>query len=165
MPDWLCFSFFCTLHSPTLNMDVRVGANSKYKLVKLIGKGSFGAIYLGVFTFDTFFLQPGVCVSTGETVGIKLENKKTNHPQLEWEVTAYRLLSCGGMFPPSSLTLNKVGIPPVRYFGEEGDYNVMVMDLLGPNLEDLFNFCGRKFTPKTVSMLAIQLVRPRLYFR
>jgi hypothetical protein len=52
-----------------------------------------------------------------------------------------------------------VGIPPVRYFGEEGDYKVMVMDLLGPNLEDLFNFCGRKFSPKTVAMLAIQLVK------
>jgi hypothetical protein len=38
-----------------------------------------------------------------------------------------------------------VGIPNVHWFGVEGDYNVMVIDLLGPSLEDLFNYCKRKF--------------------
>ena len=46
----------------------------------------------------------------------------------------------------------------VRWFGVEGDYNVLVMDLLGPSLEDLFNFCSRKFSIKIVLMLADQMV-------
>lgn len=50
------------------------------------------------------------------------------------------------------------GIPNIKWFGAEGDYNVLVMDLLGPSLEDLFGYCNRKFTLKTVLMLADQMV-------
>ena len=46
----------------------------------------------------------------------------------------------------------------MRWFGVEGEYNVLVMDLLGPSLEDLFNFCNRKLSLKTVLMLADQMV-------
>ena len=50
-------------------------------------------------------------------------------------------------------------MPRVKWFGpHERDYNVLVMELLGPSLEDLFNFCGRKFSKKTVLMLADQMI-------
>lgn len=40
----------------------------------------------------------------------------------------------------------------------EGDYNVMIISLLGPSLEELFNYCRRKFTLKTACMCAIQML-------
>ncbi|KAG4961467.1 hypothetical protein AAZX31_13G329500 [Glycine max] len=113
-------------------MEPRVA--NKFRLGRKIGSGSFGEIYLGTNT------------QTNEEVAVKLENVKTKHPQLLYESKLYKILQGG------------TGIPNVRWFGVEGDYNVLVMDLLGPSLEDLFNFCTRKLSLKTVLMLADQMI-------
>lgn len=49
---------------------------------------------------------------------------------------------------------NVDGIPGVKWFGSEGDYNVLVIDLLGPSLEDLFNYCGKRLTLKVSEVCA-----------
>ena len=59
---------------------------------------------------------------------------------------------------PLFVKLTSVGIPQVYYFGQEGLHNILVIDLLGPSLEDLFDMCGRKFSVKTCCMTARQMV-------
>lgn len=113
-------------------MELRVGG--KYRLGRKIGSGSFGDIYIGTN------------ITNGEEVAIKLESIQTRHPQLHYESKLYKILEGG------------VGIPRIKWFGVEGDFSVMVMELLGPSLEDLFNFCERKFSLKTVLLLADQLL-------
>lgn len=44
------------------------------------------------------------------------------------------------------------------YFGSEGTFDVLVIELLGPSLEDLFNYCDRRFTLKTALMLVDQMI-------
>lgn len=112
-------------------MDLRVGR--KFRIGRKIGSGSFGDIY------------HGTNLISGEEVAIKLESIRSRHPQLDYESRVYRYLSGG------------VGIPFIRWFGREGEYNAMVIDLLGPSLEDLFNYCHRRFSFKTVIMLALQM--------
>ncbi|XP_012153153.1 casein kinase I isoform X4 [Megachile rotundata] len=124
-------------------MELRVG--NKYRLGRKIGSGSFGDIYLGTN------------ISTGEEVAIKLECIKTRHPQLHIESKFYRMMQ-GGVIEKIFYHKIPVGIPTIKWCGSEGDYNVMVMELLGPSLEDLFNFCSRRFSLKTVLLLADQLI-------
>ena len=86
---------------------------------------------------------------------------RSKHPQLLYETKLYRILQGGGKSNINGAFMSSyavVGIPNVYWYGVEGDYNVMVIDLLGPSLEDLFNYCKRKFTIKTVLMLADQMV-------
>ncbi|CAI0390113.1 unnamed protein product [Linum tenue] len=106
----------------------------KYKLGRKIGSGSFGEIFLATH-IDTF-----------EIVAVKIENSKTKHPQLLYEAKLYNILQGGS------------GIPSIKWSGLDGEDNVLVLDLLGPSLEDLFVYCGRKFSLKTVLMLAEQMI-------
>lgn len=151
-------------------MELRVG--NKFRLGRKIGGGSFGDIYQGVniatgeeyavclnnpFFFSPLFFpfhfvtsQPFCCVFF-QSQQIKLEAVKSKHPQLFYEYKLYKILQGGP------------GIPQVVWFGVEGDFNVMVMDLLGPSLEDLFLFCNQRFSLKTVLMLGDQMLR-RLEF-
>jgi casein kinase I family protein HRR25 len=67
---------------------------------------------------ETGDIYLGVNIVSGEEVAIKLESVKAKHPQLEYESKVYKSLAGG------------VGVPFVRWYGTECDYNAMVLDLL-----------------------------------
>ena len=112
----------------------------RYQLDYKIGAGSFGEIWLAV------------CQQTGEKYAVKMENEDIDLPQLILECKIYLWLQSD----PASLTQS---IPLVRYYATEKNYNLMVMDLLGDNLDTLFRRCNRKFSLKTVLLIADQILK------
>mmetsp|Transcript_8766 Transcript_8766/g.24345 ORF Transcript_8766/g.24345 Transcript_8766/m.24345 type:complete len:663 (-) Transcript_8766:230-2218(-) len=118
-----------------MSREARIGqVGGIFCLGRKLGSGSFGDIYFAVNT------------QTGEELAAKLESTKTKHPMLMYEAKLLRHLQ------------GVQGIAGVHYCDVEGDYNVMVMDLLGPSLEDLFCMCHRKFSLKTVLMIVDQML-------
>lgn len=129
---------------------------SHYKIDEKIGEGSFGIIFKG---FDLS--------RDNQPVAIKFESRKTEAPQLKDEFRAYKILnssinsilrnrdSSASEYDELSLE----GIPKVYYYGQEGYYSILIIQLLGPSLEDLFDWCGRRFSIKTVAQVAKQMIR------
>ncbi|CAD8112001.1 unnamed protein product [Paramecium sonneborni] len=108
-----------------------------YKLIKRIGSGAFGEIYQ---------------VTKGkEDYAMKLERSDTKHPQLFFEAKLYSYLQ-------GSDSSDK-GIPRIYGQGTDGDYNYIVIDLLGQSLEELLNKHNKRLSLKTVLMLGDQMIQ------
>ena len=105
-----------------------------YRVGKKIGEGSFGVLF------------EGINLVNGTEVAIKFEPKKAEAPQLREEYKTYRILA------------GCKGIPYAYYLGQQGLHNILVIDLLGPSLEDLFEWCGRRFSIKTTVQVAVQMI-------
>ena len=110
---------------------------NRFRIQQYIGGGSFGEIF------------KGVRVSTNEPVAVKMELSQCKFPQLKFELKLYQNVN-----PNNDAT----GIPSIHWYGVEGDYNCLVMDVLGPSLENLHSHCGRRFTFKTTMILAAQML-------
>ncbi|EIM85144.1 kinase-like protein [Stereum hirsutum FP-91666 SS1] len=113
-------------------MDFTFGG--KYRLEEELAVGGCGTVFYGVHNV------------AGKEVAIKVEPAIAKHSPLRHESKIYKSLMGGP------------GVPWILYSGKQGEYNVMVIDLLGPSLEDLFKMCNRHFSLKTVLLLADQLL-------
>ena len=107
---------------------------SKYKLIRKIGAGSFGQIYIGED------------ISTHKQVAVKLESTKNQSPQLPYESKLYNVFS------------GCCSVPKLYFYGSEGHYNVMAIDLLGKSLEDHLVEKRHRLSLKTVLMLTDQMI-------
>ena len=77
---------------------------------------------------------------------MKLEHQRVDPSLLDDEARIYELLA------------GETGFTEVYWHGWKDDFNVLVFELLGPNLEDLFRYCGNRFSLKTTLMLADQIL-------
>ncbi|CAD8069922.1 unnamed protein product [Paramecium sonneborni] len=116
-----------------LQFDQEKPIGNQYKITSKLGSGSFGEVFKGVNT------------ETNEVVAIKLESQEAQMPQIKHE---FQILSA----------IQGNGIPKVHWFGQWEDKTVMVMELLGYNLEQLFNLVNRRFELKTMLMLIDQMI-------
>ena len=118
-------------HDPYINKLIF----SKYLIRKKIGKGSFGTVYQGINT------------SNNEKIALKVEKRDKNDPgTLENE--ALRLVYLQGE-----------GIPSVYCYGNNIEHNLLVEELLGKSLEEIFTSYGKPFSLKTVCVLGIEMIK------
>ena len=110
-------------------------------------------------------------VHNNDLVAIKLESKHSrNHSsQLEHEWKHYKRLHIANHTPQqvgengepigsaAPIGHQIKGLPQIYHYGPAGRRtNAIIMELLGPNLEELFDLCNRRFTLKTVLLLAMR---------
>ncbi|XP_057436616.1 casein kinase 1-like protein HD16 [Lotus japonicus] len=122
---------------------VQVGGSPVYKVERKLGKGGFGQVFVGRrVTGGTDRINgPGAT-----EVALKFEHRNSKGcnygPPYEWQV--YNTL--GGSH----------GIPKVHYKGRQGEYYVMVMDMLGPSLWDVWNNSNQAMSAEMVSCIAVE---------
>ncbi|XP_020087888.1 casein kinase 1-like protein HD16 isoform X1 [Ananas comosus] len=125
---------------------VQIGNSPLYRIERKLGKGGFGQVYVG-----RCVSPPNIYDCSGSNaleVALKFEHRSSkgciNGPPYEWQV--YNTL--GGIH----------GVPRVHYKGCQGDYYVMVMDVLGPSLWDVWNNNAHRMSVEMVACIAIEAI-------
>ena len=103
---------------------------NKYKVVKKLGEGSFGKVYKAVYDDEYFAL--------------KLEDPKSDCNLLEQEATIIK-------------HLQGPNIPKFEKFGNNREYNILVMELLDKSLDDILTKL-KTFSVKTTAMIGYQII-------
>ena len=116
--------------------------DKRYKIIKKLGNGAFGDIYKVEKK------------KNGDYLAAKVEKavKNQKHIMLFWESKLIHKLR------------GKTAVPNLHFVGDEKTedgkmYHVMVMDMLGKSLEDLFQECRRKFDLKSVCHIGAQMLK------
>lgn len=115
-----------------------------------IGSGSYGVCPFPLCIHSLTLagdIYAAVDLLSGENVAIKMEFHSTRFFQLEHEYRMYK-----------SLGSDILGVPEVKWFGTDNDSRIMVMQLLGPSLETVFQSCNQHFSLTTVLVIADELV-------
>ena len=119
--------------------------NNYTVLPQMLGKGSFGEVYLGLDK------------SKGKLVAIKTEHKdKHKKNVLKTENTIIRYATSEETLP--------VGIIRSYFFWEDKEKYYLVTDLLGPSIGALHKICNKSFSLKTILMLADQIINIIQYY-
>ncbi|MBA0745418.1 hypothetical protein Gogos_007993, partial [Gossypium gossypioides] len=125
---------------------VQVGGSPWYRIERKLGKGGFGQVCVGRRVSATNTNDRNG--SGALEVALKFEHRSSKGcnygPPYEWQV--YNTL--GGSH----------GIPRVHYKGRQGDYYVMVMDMLGPSLWDVWNNNSHTMSIEMVACIAIEAI-------
>ncbi|RVX12851.1 Casein kinase 1-like protein HD16 [Vitis vinifera] len=133
MEDFLIWIYF----------QVQVGGSPVYKIERKLGKGGFGQVFVGRRVTGGNERTSG---PSATEVALKFEHRNSKGcnygPPYEWQV--YNTL--GGSH----------GVPRVHYKGKQGDYYVMVMDMLGPSLWDVWNSSGQAMSSEMVACIAVE---------
>ncbi|XP_042418506.1 casein kinase 1-like protein HD16 [Zingiber officinale] len=124
---------------------VQVGGSPLYKVERKLGKGGFGQVFVGRRVSGGIEGRAG---PGALEVALKFEHRNSKGcsygPPHEWQVYS----ALGGCY----------GVPKVHYKGRQGDYYVMVMDMLGPSLWDAWNSSGQTMTSEMVACIAVESI-------
>ncbi|KAL0858121.1 hypothetical protein Bca101_063275 [Brassica carinata] len=123
---------------------VQVGNSPVYKTERKLGKGGFGQVYVGRRVSGGSDRIGADAIE----VALKLEHRNSKGcnfgPPYEWQV--YNTLnSC-------------YGIPAVHHKGRHGDFYILVMDMLGPSLWDVWNSLAQSMSPNMVACIAVEAI-------
>ncbi|KAH9800623.1 protein kinase domain-containing protein [Citrus sinensis] len=121
---------------------IQLGNSPLYKVEKKLGKGGFGQVYVGRR------MTGGIGRSGPDALEVAMKFERRNNkgcsssPPYEWQVYS---------------TLNGCyGLPLVHYKGQQGDYYILVMDMLGPSLWDVWNSNNQMLSEEMVACIAVE---------
>ena len=109
---------------------------SNYELINKIGSGSFGEVYIAKNITDN------------KIYAAKIEEAKEKN-RLKSEYNVYKKINKENQI---------IGIPKVYNYIKTEDYNIIIMELLGPSLEKKFEDNQRKISLSCLFKLALDMI-------